>query len=242
MSLNNCTILSDLHWEYYSDYGLNFAKFIPENEFLILAGDIACWQNKLRFSYFDSFLELSKKFKQIIYVFGNHEYYKSNFYEAKTNARCCLEKISNLMILDNQIIKINNTKVLGTTLWYKLPEYGTDLKVNDDLISDYLEIDFLNKKAIKFLSNEIEKDSIVITHHAPSWQSIHEAYVNNPINRYYVTNLQPLIETIEPKYWIHGHVHNSFDYKINNTNVICNPFGYVNKEINLDWTVKTITI
>lgn len=243
MSYNNCTILSDLHWEFHSDFGLNFSKFIPENEFLILAGDIACWQNKLRFFYFDAFLELSNKFKQIIYVFGNHEYYKSNFYEAKNNAQCCLEKINNLIILDNQFITLNNTKVLGTTLWYKLPEYG-NMKINDDLITDYYEIDFLNKKSISFLEREIEKDSIVITHHLPSWKSIAKEHEYNPNNRFYVTNLLPLIEITEPKYWIHGHTHESCDYIVNNTNVICNPFGYLHEEpeINLNWTIKNITI
>jgi len=101
MSYNNCTILSDLHWEFHPDYGLSFSKFIPDNEFLILAGDIACWKNDLRFVYFDAFFELSKKFSKILYVFGNHEYYKSNLYEAKNKAQCCLEKLDNLIILDN---------------------------------------------------------------------------------------------------------------------------------------------
>ena len=28
------------------------------------------------------------------------------------------------------------------------------------------------------------------------------------------------------KLWIHGHVHNNFDYMIGDTRVICNPRGY----------------
>jgi len=28
------------------------------------------------------------------------------------------------------------------------------------------------------------------------------------------------------KLWVHGHVHNCFDYQINQTRVVCNPLGY----------------
>jgi len=28
------------------------------------------------------------------------------------------------------------------------------------------------------------------------------------------------------KLWVHGHVHNAFDYTVNQTRVVCNPLGY----------------
>ena len=32
--------------------------------------------------------------------------------------------------------------------------------------------------------------------------------------------------------WIHGHMHDSFDYNVNGTRVVCNPRGYVRDGIN----------
>ena len=46
----------------------------------------------------------------------------------------------------------------------------------------------------------------------------------------YVSDLTKDIMMLEdkaPQYWIHGHVHNSFDYMIGETNVLTNPRGYV---------------
>ena len=32
--------------------------------------------------------------------------------------------------------------------------------------------------------------------------------------------------------WVHGHTHDSFDYTINGTRVVCNPRGYVIDGVN----------
>lgn len=32
--------------------------------------------------------------------------------------------------------------------------------------------------------------------------------------------------------WIHGHTHDSFDYLLNGTRVVCNPRGYVKDGVN----------
>ena len=43
--------------------------------------------------------------------------------------------------------------------------------------------------------------------------------------------------------WIHGHKHESFDYEVNGTRVVCNPRGYapnaLNPDFRPDWVVKT---
>ena len=30
--------------------------------------------------------------------------------------------------------------------------------------------------------------------------------------------------------WIHGHIHESFDYMISKTRVVCNPFGHIDEQ------------
>ena len=36
----------------------------------------------------------------------------------------------------------------------------------------------------------------------------------------------------QPRLWIHGHTHESFDYQIGKTRVVCNPRGYASIEEN----------
>ena len=38
--------------------------------------------------------------------------------------------------------------------------------------------------------------------------------------------LTELIERYQPTLWVHGHVHNSSDYLVGKTRVLCNPHGY----------------
>jgi hypothetical protein len=80
----------------------------------------------------------------------------------------------------------------------------------------------------------------VLTHHAPSYQSVHPKYRNSGIaNGAYVSDLDDLIlDHTSIKYWSHGHTHSSFRYKINECEVICNPrgyFGHNTSDLNLDF-------
>ena len=36
----------------------------------------------------------------------------------------------------------------------------------------------------------------------------------------------------QPQYWIHGHIHTPSEYKIGNTQIICNPHGYIMEPYN----------
>ena len=42
----------------------------------------------------------------------------------------------------------------------------------------------------------------------------------------FVSDLAALIEPYQPTLWVHGHVHNSSDYVVGKTRVLCNPHGY----------------
>ena len=77
------------------------------------------------------------------------------------------------------------------------------------------------------------KKVIVMTHHAPSRQSIHPRFAGDELNGCYASEFgYDLLELddqgLAPDIWTHGHVHNSFDYTIGSTRVITNPRGYVN--------------
>jgi len=74
--------------------------------------------------------------------------------------------------------------------------------------------------------------NIVITHHAPSIQSVPADYQNNPVSAAYASNLEELMIQYQPQYWIHGHIHTPVRNQMGATEVICNPHGYLNEPYN----------
>src|SRR5690606_24568879 len=68
--------------------------------------------------------------------------------------------------------------------------------------------------------------TVVITHFAPSLLSIHPRFAGSPINACFVSDLAARIERWQPTLWLHGHTHDSFDYRIGATRVLANPRGY----------------
>jgi Icc-related predicted phosphoesterase len=46
------------------------------------------------------------------------------------------------------------------------------------------------------------------------------------LNAGFITDLTRLIMQYSPELWIHGHVHDSFDYRIGATRIVANPRGY----------------
>jgi len=74
--------------------------------------------------------------------------------------------------------------------------------------------------------------NFVITHHAPSIKSVPEIYKDDPVTSAYGSNLEELIIRYKPSYWIHGHIHTPTRYKIDQTEIICNPHGYINEAYN----------
>jgi hypothetical protein len=81
-------------------------------------------------------------------------------------------------------------------------------------------------KLKEFLKEGDPARSIVVTHHAPSARSIPGRYKNDALTPAFVSNLDGIILDYQPLLWIHGHIHDSFDYQIGKTRIICNPRGY----------------
>lgn len=83
-----------------------------------------------------------------------------------------------------------------------------------------------------------DKVLVVVTHHAPSAQSLwfdneRAAMQGIRLSGYeksdpsYASHLDHLMQGEDaPQYWIHGHTHVSVNYRIGNTQVVSNPKGY----------------
>lgn len=68
--------------------------------------------------------------------------------------------------------------------------------------------------------------TVVVTHRAPHALSVHARFERAPINPAYVSDQTDMMQRFAPALWLHGHVHNSFDYVVGATRVLANPRGY----------------
>ena len=59
-------------------------------------------------------------------------------------------------------------------------------------------------------------------------------FATDPITGAFVSDLEELILTAKPVLAVHGHVHNSCDYSIGQTRILCNPHGYGNENENFN--------
>lgn len=79
--------------------------------------------------------------------------------------------------------------------------------------------------------------TVVVTHHAPHPNSVTEEYAVEPTTAGFVSDMSDLINAHGPDYWIHGHTHASFRYRVGRTEFVCNPKGYSRERPGFDWTL-----
>jgi Icc-related predicted phosphoesterase len=102
----------------------------------------------------------------------------------------------------------------------------------------------LHSMSRQFLETELNRPfegvTIVMTHHAPSMKSVPEHFRHDPLTAAYASNLDTVIERFQPALWVHGHLHDSCDYRIGKTRVLCNPRGYAPDELNPRFDPKVV--
>lgn len=231
-------IASDLHLELYKQANLGMAALMcnPEADVLVLAGDI---------SNGTSAIDIFRNWPvPVIYVYGNHEHY---FLDMSKNTKAIRLAARNTKVhfLERDEIVIDGVRFLGCCLWTDylvngrehqakamqdcerelrdhgvIRQGGKPFMAKDALYKHVLSKNWLSEK----LNSPFVGQTMVVTHHAPHPSSIHEKYIGNPVNSGFVSDLSPLMGKASA--WIHGHVHDSFDYVVNGTRVIANPRGY----------------
>ena len=93
-----------------------------------------------------------------------------------------------------------------------------------------------HRESLAWLQAELEqenlgthKKTVVVTHHYPSKHSTAARYTNDPLTAAFGSKLSLDLLT-RTDLWIHGHTHDSCDYRLGNSKmsvrVVCNPRGY----------------
>lgn len=97
-----------------------------------------------------------------------------------------------------------------------------------------------HKKMIEYIRLMIEgkfdDKFVVVGHHSPSKLSTHPRYKDELImNGGYSSDLSEFIlDHPQIKLWTHGHTHETFDYMLGSTRIVCNPRGYIKYEERAD--------
>ena len=240
MKLN---ILSDLH---LSVGGMDRPR--NDADVVVLAGDIARPRESAAWALgFD---------KPVLYVLGNHEFYGSSI-EGTVDELRRLCAGSHVHVLDDEEILIDGVRFLGSTLWTDFRLFGdgdargaamagarhfmrdfSRIRTSDATSALFTPADSaaLFERHADWLRRHLDNGhsgpTVVITHHAPSRQSIHPRYADSLLNACFVSNAEYLVNGTRVQLWIHGHTHDSFDYVVHSTRVVCNPRGYAKNGVN----------
>lgn len=228
-------ILSDLHVEFGS-----FEVPPTDADVVIVAGDVHVGCEGL------SWLRKSFPDKQVVYVLGNHEFYRQAI-PALTETLQRESKGSHIHVLENGRVDLGGVTFLGCTLWTDFKLTGDVLEAQaaaEDGMSDFRLIrvspEYRRLRArdtaryhaasLAWLKTALGQSNpartVVVTHHAPSCRSIPPYHLGSALNAAFVSDLDSIVAASGVPLWIHGHTHHCVDYTIAETRVISNQRGY----------------
>jgi len=132
-------------------------------------------------------------------------------------------------LYDNEKCETNEQGyVVRNVIGHKFKQEPSIFTPEDSVHDHKHAVDYINHVT----AEKTDQKFVVITHHAPSRSSCHERFQHDTImNGAFYSNLDDFIAyRPQIKLWVHGHTHDTFDYVIGETRVVCNPRGYVGYE------------
>lgn len=234
-------VLSDLHLEFNEDYQYNYAG----EDLIVLAGDIV-----VDFEMEELLSQMPSEIP-ILYVAGNHEYYRKPVELMHRYFRELEELFKNFHWLNDEPIDIDGVRFFGGTMFTSMEP----VESFDSVPVDHFKV-MVERWVGDFLLTRLEdgskwtpqhhieaheefhrklrdwvyqaqdgiKPRVVISHFIPTPQHIHPRFASNVINRYFVSDMEQYSGLVD--LWIHGHGHDRFDSVINDTRFVSNPLGY----------------
>jgi len=191
----------------------------------------------------------------IVMTLGNHEYYR-RFIPNELALAHAHAPAYNVHVLENATVKIGGDRgiqFIGATLWTNYEAFGEAKKtaamnacssgMNDHRLIGWQkqpwqrfrprEAAIMHHQSARYIDQALASAAadrcVVVTHHAVHWNSVDPIYANDLLTAAFVSNMTALIEKHQPALWIHGHVHNSSDYRVGKSRILCNPHAYGNE-------------
>jgi predicted phosphodiesterase len=250
-------ILSDLHNEFLRKGKINqthqWTGTILDTaaDVIIMAGDIDTGTNGAQWLL----TEAQRLNKQIIYVLGNHEFYRQEYTSLKKQI-AILCKYTQVHFLDCASFEKNGVRILGLTLW---TDYRARQTISQDLAMFYAEKGLVDHSLIQYdtgsgqrtftpkdaltihhdertwLAAELKKPfagkTVVVTHHGPHPICDHPDFPNSEIASAFYSDLTDIIEEHDIHLWVYGHSHSNVDQTIHGTRIVSNQAGYPGENV-----------
>lgn len=229
-------IASDLHLELeWNTRHFEQCPLIPSADILVLAGDIMFLDDGFAEHHFWD--RVSKDFKQVYFLPGNHEYYNGT---DVSNNITGLEIRHNVHLLNNDSVEVDENLIVFTTLWSNIPAHlscpmlskASDFRYilykGDTLsIESYNE---LNEEALLFLKSQLSRpirNKIIVSHHVPLLELLPARLHGSWGVSLYSNRLDGILRDNDIHTWVYGHSHYPHDDStIYGTRFCTNPFGY----------------
>lgn len=188
----------------------------------------------------------------IVMTLGNHEYYRRFIPNELAFAHAHAPAL-NIHVLENATVTIggdNGIQFIGATLWTNYEAFGEAKKaaamnacasgMNDHRLIGWQkqpwrrfrprEAAIMHHQSAMYIEQALASSAadhcVVVSHHAVHWKSVDPMYADDLLTSGFFSDMTAPIEKHQPALWIHGHVHNSSDYRVGETRIICNPHGY----------------
>ena len=247
-------LMSDIHLDFMEgNIDFKFNSLFPESnsDYLLVCGDICtniCRPtNNIPKLFFN---EATKHYKKVFVVLGNHDYWMPDGVIDETTPSFYtipdyLKKNygnDKVVFLENDGVEVDGVYLYGCTMWTDVPPYEQHMvgqRMNDyrfmfkDVgeyvnVQDTVSINHSSFEQLKkFVESHKDDKLVVMTHHAPSFMSCNKKYQGDYLNVAYANRFENFIINNNIKVWCHGHMHDSSDYVIGDTRVLCNPCGYL---------------
>lgn len=200
------------------------------------------------------FKRCSENFTHVLIIAGNHEHWSGKFTLTHARMLSSLEHFGNIHVLNNSAFQVGDAVFWGSTFWTDCrgshPEVMWDVArgMNDYhnvhysepsepyyqkvklMVEDTVnENSYARKSLFEFITVVEQRGAfpVVMTHHAPTWDSVAREYrMDNLSYAYANTGLEEFMLDFPECVWIHGHMHDDFDYMMGKCRVLCNPRGY----------------
>jgi len=234
----NLAVYSDLHLE-FSDWA---PPALPADA-VLLAGDIHVGDA--------AFAWARRHFPDtpVLYVAGNHEFFGGDIPSVLARMRAAAKRHGIYFLDDAEHVECG-VRFLGTTLWTDFEFYGAEPACIGRSMRDarrgMRDYDLIDYRPGERLSPELTREihqrqrrwlearlaepfagpTVVLTHHLPHPRSVHPRYDGDAMNPAFVSDLGALFGDAV-RLWVHGHTHESCDYRVGATRVVCNPRGYI---------------
>lgn len=248
-------------------------EFTTKRPILVLAGDIFD-KSTSAFNVFKAFKEFYEEVIYV-YGNHECYVYDKNMVSTEEKLGYIREAATanGIHMLEGTSITLNGISFGGGSAWYDFSygyKYGEDFgsmynlwksyMSDSHLVADYmiapiayarsrtnvLDFERFLGDRMQQVRNIPENTDVVVTHISPSVPPTLPDEYKNETTGFYFFDGEKEIERINPKVWIFGHTHNVYNFKVNNTTLLCNPFGYQGergKRLNkLDTRISTYTI